>query len=120
MVFAGITKLNILNVHSVFTKELWEYDNHVHICHLLYEADSRSHSLCRYVANNCILERELHIGLDKYSRSNERKYSKFDCLMIANFLAHSNCQWRSLTLSLDDVQLFHKVFNGLKVCHTSI
>ena len=33
--FAGITKLSISNVHSVFSNDLWEYDNHVHICHLL-------------------------------------------------------------------------------------
>ena len=80
--FAGIAKLNVLNVHSVFTKELWEYDNHVHTCHLLYEADSGSLFLCSYVANN-VLERELHIGLDKYSRFNER--TEYSNLMICKF-----------------------------------
>ena len=120
--FAGITKLNILNVHSVFNKDLWEYNNHVHICHLLYESDSKSHSLCSYVANNCILKRDIHVGLARKAQSSSqtRKYSKFDCLMIAHFLAYSSCHWKSLTLNLDDVQLFHKMFNRLKSCHTCI
>ena len=46
--------------------------------------------------------------------------SRFDLLMIAHFLAYSQCQWNRLTLHLDDVKIFHKVFNGLKLCGTSI
>ena len=129
--FAGITKLNISNVHSVFSTDLWEYDNHVHICHLFYEADPKGHYLCSYVAKNCTSSKAREfsfVGKDgcvsrhatyKYSRSN-REYSRFDTLMISHFLAHSNCQWSHLILSLDDVELFHKVFNHLSSCHTTI
>ena len=134
--FAGITKLNIFDVESIFNNDLWEYDNHVHICHLLYESQSIKHSLYNYVANTCISNKQLDFvstktrtmlhpygskrRIYKYHRAQQRKYSRFDCLMIAHFIAHSNCQWNSLLLSLDDVQLFHKGFNGLEPCHTTI
>ena len=114
--FAGITKLNIPNVHSVFNHDLWEYDNHVHICHLLHESDPERHSLCSYVANNCISKRDINLLISKDSR----KYSRFDCLMIARFLAHSSCQWNQLVLNVVDVLIFHKVFSSLKTCHTAI
>ena len=109
--FAGLTKLNISNVCSIFTSDLWEYDNHKHICHLLYESDSSSHSLCNYVAENCISKKEFTLRGD---------YSKFDRLMLIHFLAHSNCQWNSLTLRLNHVKMLHKVFSGLKSCSTAI
>ena len=126
--FAGITKLNISNVHSIFSNDLWEYDNHVHICHLLYESYNKSYSLCNHVANKCVTKREISFVGKQYRSQwitcrksrDTRKYSRFDCLMIAHFLAHSSCQWNSLILNLDDVQIFHKVFNGLKSCHTAI
>ena len=127
--FAGITKLSISNIESVFSNALWEYDNHVHICHLLYESQTKNHSLCNYVASTCISKREINFVGENYPsrettydliRGDRRLYSRFDCLMIAHFLAHSNCQWNHLLLNLDDVQLFHKVFNGLNPCHTTV
>ena len=127
--FAGITKLNILNVESIFTNDLWEYDNHVHICHLLYESQSKSHSLCNYVASTCVSKREINfVGRTHPNkghtyltiRKKERTYSRFDCLMIAHFIARGNCQWNYLLLNLNDVQLFHRAFNGLNSCYTTI
>ena len=58
--------------------------------------------------------------LTEFNLIHTSKHSRFDCLMIAHFLAHSSCQWNSLTLSLDDVQIFHKVFNSLNSCHTAV
>jgi hypothetical protein len=118
--FAGITKLDISNVCSIFSKDLWEYDNHVHICHLLYESDSNNHSLCGYVADNCVLNKKLSFVKPVYQRSYDQRYSRFDLLMIAHFLAHSQCQWNRLTLHLNDIKIFHKVFNDLKLCGTPI
>jgi hypothetical protein len=112
--FAGITKLDISNVCSIFSKDLWEYDDHKHICHLLYESDSNSHSHCSYVAENCVLNKEVSFIVRL------TMYSKFDSLMIANFLAHSQCQWNRLTIRVEDVKILHKVFSSLKLRGTSI
>ena len=112
--FAGITKLDISNVCSIFSNDLWEYDDHVHICHLLYESDNKNHSHCGYVAENCVSNKEMSLV------HGGRIYSRFDCLMIAHFLAHSRCQWNRLTVPLDDVKNFHKLFNGLNLCGMSI
>ena len=118
--FAGITKLDISNVCSIFSNDLWEYDNHVHICHLLYESDSKNHSHCGYVAENCVSNRELSFSEGFTNPIYNQRHSRFDCLMISHFLAHSQCQWNRLTLHLDDVKILHKVFNGLNICGTSI
>jgi hypothetical protein len=116
--FAGITKLDITNVCSIFSNDLWEYYNHVHICHLLYESTSHSH--CGYVAEKCVPIKELSFVSKVYPGGYKQRYSRFDLLMITHFLARSQCQWNRLTLHLDDVKIFHKVFNGLNVCGTSI
>ena len=118
--FAGMTKLDIPNVHSIFNNDLWKYDNHVHICHLLYESDSNNHSHCGYVAENCVSNKEMSFVHGGFRGNYEHSYSRFDRLMIAHFLAHSQCQWNRLTLHLDDVKILHKVFNGLRLCGTSI
>ena len=119
--FSGITRLRFPGVCSVFDCDLWKH-HHIHVCHLLYESDYKSHSLCKYVANHCIAQKELSIADgDQYnSMSSRSEYSRFDTLMIAHFLVHSNCQWNSLTLNLHHVQTFHKVFSGSKSCHTFI
>ena len=120
--FAGITRLDISNVCSIFSNNLWKYDNHVHICHLLYESDSSNHSHCSYVAENCVSRKEISFVKQdiNHQRRYHQRYSRFDLLMIAHFLAHSQCQWNGLTLHLDDVKILHKVFKGLKLCGTSI
>ena len=105
---------------SIFSKDLWEYDNHVHICHLLYESDSNNHSHCSFVAENYVTNREISFVNRHYPGRYSQKYSRFNLLMIAHFLAHSQCQWNRLTLCLDDVKILHKVFNGLKSCDTSM
>ena len=110
--FAGITKLDISDVRSIFNRGLWEYNDHKHICHLLYESDASNHSLCNYVAENYISTKEVNLS--------QRWYSRFDRLMIIHFLAHSSCQWNSLILGVDDVKILHKVFTGLKPCNTAI
>ena len=119
--FAGITKLDIFNVCSIFSNDLWEYDNHVHICHLLYESDCKNHSHCGYVAENCVSNKEISF-VSKISQGEYAQiYSRFNLLMIAHFLVHSRCQWNRLTLHLHDVKIFHKVFiDGLNVCDTSV
>ena len=132
--FAGITNLNIMNVHTLFNKHLGESDDLVHICRLLYESDVKTHSLCNYVANNCVPKKEINFvqGINSllaesfksiaydYNKPRPRRYSRFDCLMIIHFIAYSSYQWYKLTVKLDDVQLLHKVFNGFKSCHTAI
>ena len=108
--FAGITKLDIFNVCSIFSNDLWEYDNHVHICHLLYESDCKNHSYCGYVAENCVSNKEISF-VSKISQGEyDQIYSRFNLLMIVNFLVHSQCQWNRLTLHLHDVKIFHKVY----------
>ena len=118
--FAGITKLNITNVCSIFSNDLWEFDKHVHICHLLYESNSNNHSYCRYVAKNCVSKKEISFINKSGQGIYKQRYSRFDLLMIFYFLGHSQCQWKRLTLHLDDVTICHKVFNGLNVCGTSV
>ena len=118
--FAGITKLDISNLCSIFSKDLWEHHNHIHICHLLYESDS---SHCGYVAENCVSDKEISFvtGTNQGKYNQSIRYSRFDRLMIAHFLAYSQCQWNRLILHLNDVKILHKVFiNGLDVCGTSI
>ena len=109
--FAGITKLNISDVCSILNSDLWEYDDHKHICHLLYESDCSSHSLCNYVAENCISNKDFTL---------RGYYSRFDLLVIFHFLAHSSYQWNSLRLKLSNVKLLHKAFSGLQSCSTAI
>ena len=119
--FAGISKLKIAGVCSIFDTDLWNYDNHVHICHLLYESDSKNHSYCNYVANHCVLNKNINIAgylnARRVKRFERNDYSRFDCLMIAHFLAHSSCHWDSLTINWKSVRTFHKIFNELKSNH---
>ena len=127
--FAGITNLNIMNVHTLFSKHLGECDDLVHICHLLYESDAKTHSLCNYIANNCVPKKEINCVRETalfselayfYNKPRPRRYSRFNRLMIIHFIAYSSYQWYKLTVKLDDVRLLHKVFNNLKSCDTAI
>ena len=114
-----------------FNEDLGDCDDFVHTCHLLYESGVKAHFLCNYVAHNCIPKKEINyvkgplarvfpqIAYD-YNKPRPRRYSRFDSLMIIHFIAHSSYQWSRLTMKLDDVWLLHKVFNGLKSCHTAI
>ena len=85
--FAGITKLNISNVYSVFSNKILnprKCDELAHICHLLYESDCKTHSLCYYVAEYCISKKEIL----------EFTGSRFDRLMITHSL--SCTEWLSM------------------------
>ena len=123
--FSGITKLHFSEAQSVFDRINWMYD-HVHICHLLYESDCRNHSHCSYIADCYIPQKEINIACQPKTSQvsalyiGRHKYSKFDTLTIANFIAHSGHQWNSLTMNLCHVQTFYKVFTKMESCQTAV
>ena len=104
---SGFTRLSFPDAHSVFNKESWITD-HVHICHLLYE--SGNNSICRYISENYILSKAIKLT-----------GSRFDALVISNFLAYSGCQWDQLELRPEDVKILHELFTcALDDVNTSI
>ena len=94
---SGMTKLSFPNVASVFSQKHWE-DDKVHICHLTYEAGN--HSLCKFITENYC----------KSPRKFELNGSRFDKLVVANFVIYSDCHWEELKLTPSVVTSVHKGF----------
>ena len=103
---SGLTKLEFPNVSSVFSQESWNKDK-VHICHLTYEAGNQS--VCRDIAEN-------HSSY----RSVELTGSRFDKLVVSDFVANSDCQWKEVEFKPNDSRLIHKVFSTHRESTTSI
>ena len=104
---SGMSNLSFPDATSVFTPLFWENDK-VHLCHLTYEAGS--HSLCKYICDNCCTSRDV-----------ELTGSRFDALVVSNFVAFSNCLWNRVTLRPDDVKIMHSVLSSQKLqCCTFI
>ena len=106
--FSGLTQLNFPDAQTVFSKESWIRD-HVHICHLLYE--SENHSIYRRVSENCILSQ---------AKSIEISGSRFDTLVVSQFIAYSGCQWDQLELKPKHVKIVHRILSTCKLENTSI
>jgi hypothetical protein len=95
---SGLSELSFPDAHTIFNKGSWVRD-HVHICHLLYESGNRS--MYKYVSENCIL-----------SKSIEMSGSKFDALVVSQFIASSGCQWDLLQVQPEHMKIVHKVFSA--------
>ena len=100
---SGMTKLEFHMASSVFSQELWIRDK-VLVCHLCYE--SQNNSMCQVVAKNCC-------NSSKVSLSG----SRFETLVVSNFVAYSECQWPEFLLRPDDTEVVRKVFKD--VCNTT-
>lgn len=95
---SGMTKLSFPGASSVFSMESWEKDK-VHICHLTYEA--RNHSLCKYICEHyCESPKKI-----------ELTGSRFDVLVVSNFIMCSDCLLDEVKLRACDVKVVHKVFS---------
>ena len=95
---SGLTKLEFPHVSSVFSQESWKKDK-VQICQLTYEAGNQS--VCRDIAEN-------------YSSTDSRirlTGSRFDKLVVSDFVANSGCQWQEVAFEPNDSSLIHKVFS---------
>ena len=95
--FSGLTKLEFPNVSSVFSQVSWRKDK-VHICHLTYEAGNPS--VCKHIAENH--PSYMHITLTG---------SRFDKLVVSDFVANSGCQWQDVKFKPNESRLIHKVFS---------
>ena len=96
---SGMTKLEFHMATSVFSQELWIRDM-VLVCHLCYE--SQNNSMCQVVAKNCCSSSKVHLS-----------GSKFETLVVSNFVAYSEYQWAEFLLRPDDIEVMHKVLKGL-------
>ena len=97
---SGLTKLEFPDVSSVLSKESWKKDR-VHICHLTYEA--RNHCICKDIAVRCCSSSD--------ESSIELTGSKFDKLVVSDFVANSDCQWTELKLEPNDISVAHRAFS---------
>ena len=104
---SGLTKLEFPNVSSVFSQESWKRDK-VYICQLTYEAGNQS--VCRVIAEN----------YSSTSRSIELTGSRFDKLVVSDFVANSGCQWQEVEFKPNDSSLIHRVFSTHRESTTSI
>ena len=95
---SGLTRLEFPNVFSVFSQGSWKRDQ-VHICHLTYEAGNQS--VCRDIAENYSFT----------NRSIELTGSRFDKLVLSDFVASSDCPWLEVKFKPNDSHLIHKVFS---------
>ena len=95
--FSGLTKLEFPNVSSVFSQVSWRKDK-VHICQLTYEAGNQS--VCKHIAEKYSSDRIIRLT-----------GSRFDKLVLSDFVANSDCQWQQVTFEPNDSNLVHKVFS---------
>ena len=123
---SGLTKLKIPGVTSVFGPVYWK-NNRIYVCHLAYE--SENYSLCKDIAAKCC-ESDTHRSIKlcepdltavtnypfRYARRQTQRptksYSRFDTLVVSNFIACSGYHWKELVISPDDVRTVHKVFSS--------
>ena len=104
--FSGLTKLEFPNVSSVFSQLSWK-DDKVQICQLTYEAGNQS--VCRDIAVNHSFDRRI-----------ELTGSRFDKLVVSDFVANSDCQWQEVKFKPNDSRLIHKVFSTCRESTTCI
>ena len=103
---SGLTRLVFPNVSSVFSQESWKKDK-VQICQLTYEAGNRS--VCKHIAENHSSDRIIRLT-----------GSRFDKLVLSDFVAKSDCQWKQVTFEPNDSNLVHKVFSTHRESTTCI
>ena len=99
---SGMTRLKFPCASSVFSLELWEKDM-VLFCHLCYESQSES-VLCKSLSETC---------LDS-SKAVKLTGSRFESLVISNFMVYSDCHWAEFHLKPDVIEIVHKVFKSLQ------
>ena len=104
---SGMTRLKFPHVSSVFSLELWEKDM-VLFCHSCYE--SQSHSICKSISETCF----------DSPKTVKLTGSRFESLVISNFISYSDYRWAEFHLRLDDIVIVHKVFKGFHTNATSI
>ena len=100
---SGLTKLDFSLPSTMFSEGSWEKDK-VYICHLMYEAGN--HSLYKNISSS------VHsMNQTSTSRRFDKITSRFDALVVSNFIAYSDYTWEEFTIRLEDIQLVHKVFS---------
>ena len=106
---SGLTRLEFPGASSVFSQESWKNDE-VHICHLAYEAGNRS--MCQHIAKNCC---------NPFTGSSiDLIGSRFDKLVVLDFVANSDYQWQEVKFKANDSSLIHKVFSTHRESTASI
>jgi hypothetical protein len=95
---SGMTKLGFPGSSSIFSLELWKKDP-VLFCHLCYESQSES-VLCKSISETCF----------DSPKTVKLTGSRFESLVISNFMAYSDCHWAEFHLKPDDIEMVHKVF----------
>ena len=93
----GMTKLEFHDSDSIFSQESWTKD-HVYVCHLTYEAGN--HRLCKHISENC----------GSSMRKIELTGSRFDQLVVSNFVAHSDSQWAEFNFNASEILMVQKAF----------
>ena len=105
---SGMTKLKFHDVASIFSQESWNKDPR-YICHLTYEAEN--HCLCNIISENCC----------NSPKEIELTGSKFDALVVSDFVASSDCTWAAFICGLEHIPVVYKVFSSSKFsCATFI
>jgi hypothetical protein len=97
---SGMTRLEFPGASSIFSLELWKRDP-VLICHLCYE--SRSDSTCKSISETCF----------DSSKSMKLTGSRFERMVISNFMVYSCFHWAEFHLEPGDIEIVHKVFIAL-------
>ena len=98
---SGLTKLEFPGSLSIFNLELWEKDL-VLFCHLCYE--SQSDSICKSISETCF----------DSPKTVELTGSRFEKLVVSNFVAHSDYHWAEIQLKQDDIEMVHKIFRSFQ------
>ena len=106
---SGLTKLEFPGASTVFSEECWMKDR-FHICHLTYEAGN--HSLCKDISEKCCSSDN--------TKSFEKAPSRFNTLVVSNFIAHSNFRWKEFKIAPDEINIVHKVFSSETLCSATL